>query len=454
VRFGRRLALFFLLIAIVPTAALIAILLLVSGDSRAGKADARLAAGVETAVAVYRDRTADATVDARRLAQDPGLAAALRANDAAAISEFAGRAAEEPGVARIELLDNAGRPMALAGAPDSVAFARVGLTESARPVGVMRLSTTTAQGYVAAVRNLTDRQLVLSRGSTILASTVSPPPRLLDPDETADLTAGGTDYRAHAITINSDDGETVLLLGPPKSGGALGIGRLALAILVWFLVAAIVLAWAVARNLTGQHQRVAADAMTDPLTGLRNRRYMAETLHREVARALRFGHPISLIILDVDDFKEINDRLGHLQGDIVLERVADVVREATRTVDVAARYGGDEMALILVETGREGAAILGERIAERMRATGVPRREGGSMGVTVSVGVATIPYSAHDLESLVDAADRALLRAKRTGKNQIRAAPMMRPESVDEGDSRTTERRQPSGERGAGGKRP
>jgi len=162
-----------------------------------------------------------------------------------------------------------------------------------------------------------------------------------------------------------------------------------------------------------------AEAARDP--------QLAETLDREVARAQRFGHPMSLIILDVDDFKQINDRLGHLQGDIVLETVADVVREATRSIDVAARYGGDELALILVETEREGAAILGERIAEQMRATEVPLREGGSMGVTVSVGVATIPDSADGLESLVDAADRALLRAKRAGKNQIRAAPAPRP---------------------------
>src|SRR5258706_1238184 len=103
---------------------------------------------------------------------------------------------------------------------------------------------------------------------------------------------------------------------------------------------------------------------------------MAETLDREVARALRFRHPISLIILDVDDFKKINDRRGHMQGDMVLERVADILREATRAIDVAARYGGDELALILVETEREGAAILGERLAEQMRAPEVPLKEG------------------------------------------------------------------------------
>jgi diguanylate cyclase (GGDEF)-like protein len=179
--------------------------------------------------------------------------------------------------------------------------------------------------------------------------------------------------------------------------------------------------------LTRLHQRTERQAVTDPLTGLWNRRHLAETLGREVDRALRFGEPISLIILDVDDFKQINDREGHLQGDLVLESVADVVRQGIRLIDVAARYGGDELAVILVETEREGALILGERLADRMRATKVPTRGGGSMGVTISLGVATIPDSADDLDSLVDTADRALLRAKRAGKNQIRAAPATRP---------------------------
>jgi diguanylate cyclase (GGDEF)-like protein len=181
---------------------------------------------------------------------------------------------------------------------------------------------------------------------------------------------------------------------------------------------------------------------------------MAQTLDREVSRALRFGHPISLIILDVDDFKLINDRQGHMQGDMVLERVADVVRDATRLIDVAARYGGDELALILVETGREGATILGERLGERMRETMVPLRDGGSMAVTISVGVATIPDSASDLESLIDAADRALLRAKRAGKNQIRTAPVTRPATTGGVDPHRGGRRFRAAERRTGRKRP
>jgi diguanylate cyclase (GGDEF)-like protein len=452
--FGRRLALFFLLIAIVPTAALISILLFVSSDSQRGKADARVAAGLQTAVSLYNERAADATERARRLAASPELAAELRSGDTVGLRAFIRRAAQGPGVSTVEIVDNAGRPMARAGPPDAIAFARIGLTELARPVGTLLVSTTPAAPYATRVQRLTNQQVVLRRGGATLASTVPPPSKTLKPDETADVSAGGADYRAHAATLDPRDGLTLVMLGPPKSGGVLGIGRPALGILIWFLVAAVTLAWALARTLTRLHRRVAEQAVTDPLTGLWNRRHMAETLEREVIRAGRFGHPISLIILDVDDFKKINDREGHLQGDLVLEQVAGVVREGTRSIDVAARYGGDELAVILVETDREGALILGERLADRMRETEVPLREGGSMAVTISLGVATIPDSADGLESLVDAADRALLRAKRAGKNQIRAAPATRPgQGPQEGPRRRAPRRQ-AAERSAEGKQP
>jgi diguanylate cyclase (GGDEF)-like protein len=426
--FGRRLALFFVLIAIVPTAALLAILLFVSQDSQRGKADARIAAGLQTALAVYGGRADDARAEASRLAHSPTLTAAL-GGDRSQLQAWARQAAQGSGVVRVEVFDQAGAETAVAGSPDSVAFARVGLTQSGSSVGTLAVSTTTGGQYVDEVRRLTQRELVLREEGRVIAATIPPPSKQLGSDETADVEAGGLDYRGHEVTLNGADGESLLILGPKEGSGLFGLGRPALGIMIWFLVTAIALAWALATTLTRLHHRVETQAITDPLTGLWNRRYMAESLDREVARALRFGHEVSLIIIDIDDFKRINDRQGHMQGDIVLERVADVVREATRSIDVAARYGGDELALILVETGREGATILGERLAERMRETEVPLRDGGSMGVTLSVGVATLPDSADDQESLVDAADRALLRAKRAGKNQLRTAPVTKVRS-------------------------
>jgi diguanylate cyclase (GGDEF)-like protein len=421
------LAVFLVLIAVVPTLALIAILLFVSEDSQRGKADARLAAGVRTAAAVYGTRTTEAAERAKSLAAAPDLAAALRANDTAAEQSFVQRAAGQPPTQRIELYDTAGNLIVAAGPTNAVAFARVGLTEAGAPVGSLRVSVTTADRYADEVQSLTETEVVLSRAGETLAATVSAPSETLRPDETRDLTAGGEEYRGHMLTLNPGDQEDLLLLGPPKGGEVLGVGRGALAVMIWFLVAAAILAWGLARTLTRRHERIAQEALLDPLTGLWNRRHMAGTLDREVSRALRFGHEISLIILDIDDFKRINDRLGHPQGDLVLQKVADLVKDATRDIDVAARYGGDELALILVETGSEGATILAERLRERVRDTEVPLREGGgTMGVTISVGVATIPDSAEDLDSLVDGSDRALLRAKRAGKNQIRTAPASR----------------------------
>jgi diguanylate cyclase (GGDEF)-like protein len=368
-----------------------------------------------------------ATNQAHRLARNRSLGEAVRADDLVRLASFATEAAGSARVVRIEVTNPAGQVIASAGPPDAVGFAQVGLTRGDTPMGTLRISSADADRYVDTVRRLTERDLVLNRAGAPIASTVTPPEVDLNAGETEDVEADDRELRAHLLDLNSDDQEAVLILGPRKEGGVLGIGRPATGILILFLAVAVILAWALARALTRLHDRVAEQAITDPLTGLWNRRYMAETLDREVSRALRFGHPISLIILDVDDFKDINDGRGHLQGDRVLEAVADVVRDATRSIDVAARYGGDELALILVETDRNGATVLAERLCEAARETEIPLREsGGTMSVTLSVGVATIPDAADGLESLVDSADRALLRAKKAGKNQIRTAPAKR----------------------------
>jgi diguanylate cyclase (GGDEF)-like protein len=439
VTFGRRLALFFLLIAFVPTAALVGIFLFVSEDSRRGKADARLAAGLETALTVYGDQVAIATTEVRRLARNRRLARAVRGGDLPTLISFTREAARDPRVSRVEVTDPAGRVIASAGASDAVAFARMDLTRGGTALGALEISSADADRYVDTVRRLTQRDLVLSRAGATLASTVTPPGVDLDVGETEDVQTDDQELRAHLLDLNPDDQEALLILGPRKEGRVLGIGSPATGILVSFLAVGVILAWALSRALTRLHDRVAEEAITDPLTGLWNRRYMTETLDREVARALRFGHPISLIILDVDDFKAINDRHGHLQGDLVLQAVAGVVRDATRSIDVAAKYGGDELALILVETGRDGATLHAERLREAVRDTEIPLRgSAGTMSVTLSVGVATIPDCATDLESLVDSADRALLRAKKAGKDQIRTAPARRVRRPDRKQTRRT----------------
>ncbi len=141
----------------------------------------------------------------------------------------------------------------------------------------------------------------------------------------------------------------------------------------------------------------------------------------EVERAKRFDQPLGLVMLDLDDFKQVNDRYGHLQGDQVLREVARVVLDTAREIDEPARYGGEEMAIVLPQTDLAGATEFAERLNERIGALEVPVLSGeGVVKITASVGVAALPDSAaQDKDALVQAADSALYRAKRLGKNRV-----------------------------------
>jgi diguanylate cyclase (GGDEF)-like protein len=171
------------------------------------------------------------------------------------------------------------------------------------------------------------------------------------------------------------------------------------------------------------HEMVQRQAITDDLTGLSNVRRMHEALDREFERGRRFNTPVGLVLLDLDDFKVVNDTYGHQQGDEVLSEVAGVLRELSRDIDEPARYGGEELAVVLPQTEIEGAANLAERMREAIEALRIPRLDGeGDLRVTASFGVASVPSSASDKGSLVAAADAALYRAKRGGKNRVERA--------------------------------
>jgi diguanylate cyclase (GGDEF)-like protein len=422
VTFGRRLGLLFLLIVVVPMATLVGVLIFVSEDSRTGKADSRLAAGLETAIAHYAERTSESRDAARGLAIDTRLLVSLRTGDAGRLDSFARDLVDRPSVAAVEILGRGGDTLASAGDQAAIAFGQIQL-DSGGPLGVLRVSVTTAADYVAEVKRLTRRDLVVSRDGETLAATVSLPETTLEPGETRDVTLAGEDFRARALELDERTGERMLLLGPQEEGGLLSIEGPVLAVVIGFLLIAIAFAVTLARALTGLHETVAEQAVTDPLTGLWNRRRLQEVLISEAARAKRFGHPLSLLIVDVDDFKKINDTYGHLQGDAVLGALAEVIRRETRAIDEGARFGGDEMALVLLETGADGAEALAERVRTRVRQRRIPRRNGDQMSITVSVGAATLPDSATDADGLIEAADAALYRAKRSGKDKIRSAP-------------------------------
>ena len=168
------------------------------------------------------------------------------------------------------------------------------------------------------------------------------------------------------------------------------------------------------------HEMVQRQAVTDELTGLFNHRRFQEVIAAEVERARRFGHELGLVMLDIDNFKRVNDTYGHMQGDLVLREVSHVLRQSAREVDEPARYGGEEMAVALPQTDLEGAFHFAERVRLRIEALELPLLEGGGvLRVTASCGAASLATApGADKESLVAAADAALYRAKRSGKNR------------------------------------
>ena len=171
------------------------------------------------------------------------------------------------------------------------------------------------------------------------------------------------------------------------------------------------------------HETVERQAVTDELTGLANLRAFHSILDLEIERARRFKTPLALVMLDLDHFKQINDEYGHQQGDEVLALVADVLREFSRDIDAPARYGGEELAVVLPQTDSEGATLLAERMREAVERLEVPRVDGlGSLRLKASFGVAALPESAADREGLIAAADAALYRAKRAGRNRVERA--------------------------------
>ena len=179
---------------------------------------------------------------------------------------------------------------------------------------------------------------------------------------------------------------------------------------------------AVALDNAMQLKRAEALSVTDDLTRLYNSRYLNQVLRRETKRASRNGRPLSLLFIDLDGFKSINDTHGHLFGSRALVEAATVIRGSARETDVVARFGGDEFALVLPDTGADGAYAVGERIRDRIADHIFLTGEGLTIRLTASVGVATLPDVAISADELVHAADAAMYVVKARGKNGIQAA--------------------------------
>jgi len=173
-------------------------------------------------------------------------------------------------------------------------------------------------------------------------------------------------------------------------------------------------------------ERLEAESLTDKLTGLANRAAFDRRLDEEIHRAKRYKTPLALMLLDADQFKAYNDSFGHSAGDGALKIVAEILQKKRRASDLVARYGGEEFAVILANTGLEGAGILAERIRRVMESTETPHRR-----ITLSIGVAEWTAEMPSPRALIEHADQALYAAKQQGRNRVvEAAPYTQPSAT------------------------
>jgi diguanylate cyclase (GGDEF)-like protein len=216
------------------------------------------------------------------------------------------------------------------------------------------------------------------------------------------------------LELNTDeDGVGRLLLYPPAGGS---FDRDGVQLAHWLAAQA-----SIALENERLHRTVKRQAITDELTQLANRRRFTETLSLEVRRAERFGDPLTLVLADLDDFKQVNDRHGHQVGDEVLRRFAEVLRENMRDFDLPVRFGGEEFAVLLPGTGIEGGEQLARRLSAALTALRMPETGGDRPPVTASFGVASFP-EAPTASELLTTADQALYQAKAEGKNRVVSA--------------------------------
>jgi len=162
---------------------------------------------------------------------------------------------------------------------------------------------------------------------------------------------------------------------------------------------------------------------TDPLTGVSNRRHFMPMVRREIERSQRFQHPVSLIVLDIDNFKSINDFHGHSTGDAAICALANICRKMARQIDYVARLGGDEFAILLLEIGADDALAVAERIRSAIENTTIKSLDCEDVHFTVSIGVAEQPLDNLSEEGLIELADAAMYRAKASGRNRIEYTP-------------------------------
>jgi diguanylate cyclase (GGDEF)-like protein len=401
-----------LIVGAIPIVSTIRILQANAVHSAQAHADATLRVELQSGLRDLGRLGDSAAARADDVARSPAVQRAVVAGNAGTLKQFAGT---HPGVAfylRTRLV--AGRA-----APDSLSRS-VWLTIEGRRVARIVSSVPLAPALARrltldAPRGLGDR-LVLTRHGHVIGGR-----KLVTDGRT--FTLGATTFRGLPGLIPDSGGVRLVALRPEKTIDRqvrpyvervryAGLGSFALLIMVAFLFADPIL------RVLGDFRRVASQAAIDSLTGLANRRTLDEELALEWRRADRVGDSLAFVLLDLDDFKAVNDSHGHPAGDAVLRAVGEILGAGVRHADLAGRYGGEEFALILPETDLPGALKLAERIRARLETTAVELPSGESLHATASFGVA-VNAELTAAEQLVATADEALYAAKAAGKNCV-----------------------------------
>lgn len=221
------------------------------------------------------------------------------------------------------------------------------------------------------------------------------------------------------IYISKEDGTSyaaIPLLSENKFVGILGIEGLPAIDFDRFVIVATQFALEIKKVLL--YETVEAIAIRDSLTGLYTRRYLFERLTEELNRSKRYNLKFAFLMIDIDDFKKCNDTHGHLVGDVILKEVARIIKESIREIDLAARFGGEEFSLVLPETDKKGALMVGERIRKRINEN-IFKAYDEKLKITVSAGISIYPDNSQKAEDIVDKSDQALYKAKTLGKNIV-----------------------------------
>ena len=468
--FRNRLGLFFVLIVIMPMVAVAVLLFSLLGESEQSMREADVGGRYRVAERIFtshRDRAERVVKDVAT--NDAELRAALLAGDTARALRRANQILASRDIERIVFVR--GRDVVLkAGDKTAIGPASIVIRSQTSRLGVLHLSTVDAGAFAREVKRLTKLDVVIRNGGRELASTLPAADDVKPPEKNGATTEiAGKSYGLNAFKAIGYPGQDVrvLTLGVPEAPTDRG-GRWTIAgILIGFLLLALACAVLVSRSLQQQlagfldaARRLAGgdfsaqvttvgkdefaglgeefnkmsrelkrrieelreavhESLTDDLTGLPNRRAFDVRFGNRVRDLQRLGGTLGLVLLDLDNFKAINDTHGHPQGDVVLREAARVLRETSREIDHTARYGGEEFALLLPGTNLEGAFELAERVRRGIEALHIPLLDGsGTLRITASCGVGSMPETRADPQPLVAAVDAALYNAKRSGKNK------------------------------------